>query len=48
MSVGLPDTIVSPAKTAQPIENLLGCGLGLAQGTIYDTGVQIPYAKEQF
>jgi len=37
-SVGWSVTVVSPAKTAEPIEMLfgtLGCGLRWAQGTTY-------------
>jgi len=34
-SVDLSITIVSPAKTAEPIEMPFGCGLGLAQGSLY-------------
>ena len=34
LSVGLYVTIVSPAKTAEPIEMTFGCRLGWAQGTM--------------
>jgi len=37
--VGLSVTIVSPAKTAEPIEMPFGSGLGWAQGTAYWMGI---------
>ena len=40
-------TLVSLAKTAEPIEILFGLRTWVAQGTMYQTGVQIPRGKGQ-
>jgi len=45
-SVGRSVTLVSPAKTAEPIEMPFGW-LRWAQGTIYYMVVQIPHGKGQ-
>lgn len=39
VSVSLLVTAISYAKTAEPVEMLFGCGLGLAQETMW---IQIP------
>jgi len=48
MSVCLSVTIVSPAKTAEPMETPFGLsGTGGSKEPVLD-GVQIPHAKGQF
>ena len=42
------NTIVSPAKMAEPIEVSLGCGLRCAEGTMCCMGIKIPHAQGQF
>jgi len=41
-------TLVSPAKMAEAIEMLFGCGLRLDARNYVLHGVQIPHAKGQF
>ena len=41
-------TAVSPTKPPEPIGMLFAAWTRGTQGTIYKTGAQIPYGKEQF
>ena len=47
-SVGLSVTIVSPAKTAKPIEMPFGLWTGVGPRKYVLDGLQIPHAEEQF
>jgi len=40
--------IVNPAETAELTEMLFGCGLGLAQGTMYYMGSRSPMHRGKF
>jgi len=48
LSLSLSVTVVSPAKTVEPIEMPFGLRMRLGQGTICLIGVYIPPWKGQF